>query len=212
MRGMSDLHGNWELVPLGHKKVCIDVQPGFACGKKNVAAGIPHLRMNNISTNGIPDFTLIRRIPKEIAEKKNRWLNKGDILFCNTNSTELVGKTCHFSGWQENCTFSNHLTRLKANPKYMLSEWLSLSLRNLWLQGYFALNCTEFIGQSGFNKDKLKEVKIPVPPIKEQRRIVARIEELTSRVEKAKEILKEVEQEIDNFTPSLLAKAFRGDL
>ena len=73
--GMSGLHSNWEFLPLGHTKVCTDIQPGFACGKKNVDAGTPHLRMNNISTNGIPDFTLIRHIPKEIAEKKNRWLD-----------------------------------------------------------------------------------------------------------------------------------------
>jgi len=57
----------------------------------------------------------------------------------------------------------------------------------------------------------LKELEIPIPPtIEEQHRIVSRIEELTSRVEKAKQVLKEVEEEINNFTPSLLTKAFRG--
>jgi len=41
---------------------------------------------------------------------------------------------------------------------------------------------------------------------------VARIEELTRRAEKARQVLQEIEEELISFTPSLLAKAFRGEL
>lgn len=81
------------------------------------------------------------------------------------------------------------------------------------MSGYFAANCVEFIGQSAFNKDKLSEVEIPVPTsTDEQRRIVARIEELTRRVEEAKRIATDALEELSAFTPALLAKAFRGEL
>jgi len=202
----------WEIQPLGEGRLLLGVHPGFACGQKDVAGGVVHLRMNNISKDGLLDMSLIRRIPTEVAEAQNRFVEPGDILFNNTNSTELVGKSCIFTGWQEPCTFSNHLTRLRPNPETLSAKWLFMCLRDLWLQGYFAANCVEFVGQSAFNKDKLLEVKIPVPPTAEQRRIVERVKALTGRLEQARQLHREVENELAAFVPALLAKAFRGEL
>jgi len=207
-----EVKDGWELVKLGDKNICLEIQPGFACGKKSVEGGTPHLRMNNISTTGEIDFSLIRRIPSEIAEKKSRWLKPKDVLFCNTNSTELVGKTCIFNGWKESCTYSNHLTLLRANDKKVLPEWLCYTLRHLWLNGFFATHCIEFIGQSAFNKNKVKELAIPVPPLPEQRRIVARIERTQVKAEQLRRLQAETAAELEKFMPALLAKAFRGEL
>jgi type I restriction enzyme, S subunit len=62
------------------------------------------------------------------------------------------------------------------------------------------------------SKGLLASLEIPVPPLDEQRRIVARIEELTRRVEEARQILRKIEEELISFTPTLLSKAFRGEL
>ena len=67
-------------------------------------------------------------------------------------------------------------------------------------------------GFTAIKREQLEAIEIPVPPLEEQRRIVSRIEELTRRVEEARRILKEAEAELAAFTPSLLAKAFRGEL
>lgn len=207
-----ELPEGWEWKSLDDKGILTGIQPGFACGIKDVINGIPHLRMNNISKDGFLDMSLIRRIPRDKAEKSNKWLEPGDVIFNNTNSTELVGKTCMFLGWKERCTFSNHLTRLRCNTKVLSSEWLYICLRNLWLSGYFATNCTEFVGQSAFNTDKLKELDIPVPPLAEQHRIIARIEEMTHRVEELRKLQLKIDAELSAFTPALLSKAFRGEL
>jgi len=205
-------HG-WIWRHLGDKDVITEMQPGFACGKKDVSGGVPHLRMNNVSKDGYLDMSLIRTIPREKAEKENKWLSSGDVIFNNTNSTELVGKSCLFTGWNEPCTFSNHLTRLRVNPSKLIPEWLYICLRELWLSGYFAANCVEFIGQSAFNKDKLAEVEIPMPKdVDEQRRIVARIEELTRRVEEAKRLRREAIEETENYLPSAVAAVFEEGL
>jgi type I restriction enzyme S subunit len=164
--------------------------------------------MNNISKDGFLDMTLVRRIPKEKASSAGKWLEPGDIIFNNTNSTELVGKSCIFTGWHEPCTFSNHLTRLRTNPKVLNREWLYVCLRELWLSGYFATNCVEFIGQSAFNKNKLKEVEIPIPPLAEQKRIVARIEELTRRVEEVRGLRREAVAEAEGYIPAAIAAIF----
>lgn len=205
-----ELPEGWEWKRLGDKAILIDIQPGFACGKKDVIDGIPHLRMNNISKDGLLNMSLVRRIPKDKAEKSGKWLKPGDVIFNNTNSTELVGKTCISLGWKERCTFSNHLTRLRCNPSVLTSGWLYVCLRELWLSGYFAANCVEFVGQSAFNVNKLKELEIPIPPLPEQRRIVKRIEELTRRIEETRQLRKSTVGEADKYIPAAIASVF-GD-
>ena len=206
---MSSRRNGWRTYRLDDPKLGISIQPGFACGKKDVDGGVPHLRMNNISSDGLAVFSLVRRIPPNIAEQKNRWLEANDILFCNTNSTDLVGKTCQFRGWEERCTFSNHLTRLRVESDRMIPEWLSFCLRHLWLNRYFAIHCTEFIGQSSFNKDKLKEITIPVPPLEEQHRIVARIEALTHRADQARRLRQEAIKGSSHSLPIAYLSAYR---
>lgn len=203
---------SWDLLPIGDRRCCEQMAPGFACGQKDIVGGVPHLRMNNITTDGLPDFTLVRRIPQSVADKASKWLEPGDVLFCNTNSTELVGKSCIFTGWTERCTFSNHLTRLRTNKERVVNEWLLLCLRHLWLNGYFATHCREFVGQSAFNMGKLGSVRIAIPPKDVQLRVVARIDALMTRAEQAKKVLVEAQAELSLFMPALLAKAFRGDL
>ena len=178
-----ELPEGWEWRALGDHQILTDIQPGYACGKKDVEGGAIHLRMNNISKTGTLDWSLIRRIPTDVAEKSKKWLQPGDVIFNNTNSTELVGKSCLFLGWSEPCAFSNHLTRLRCHLDHLLPEWLHYCLRDLWLMGFFAANCKEFVGQSAFNTDKLKEVEIPIPPLPEQNRLVARIEAFAQRLE-----------------------------
>ena len=58
----------------------------------------------------------------------------------------------------------------------------------------------------------LKASYFPLPPLNEQRRIVAKIEELTAHSKRARAALDEVPTLIEQFKQSVLAAAFRGDL
>jgi type I restriction enzyme S subunit len=115
-----------------------------------------------------------------------------------------------FNGREEKCIFSNHLTRIRSNTKHVIPAWLALYLQQLWSSGFFAINCKEFVGQSSFSNDKLKGVEVPVPPIDEQRRIVARIEELTRRAEEARKLAAEREAELDALLQALYSRMIEG--
>ncbi|QLE58795.1 restriction endonuclease subunit S [Nostoc sp. TCL26-01] len=60
--------------------------------------------------------------------------------------------------------------------------------------------------------DILNKIVIPLPPLNEQRRIVAKIEALKARSQRVKEELEDIPQLLDQFRQSVLAAAFRGDL
>lgn len=62
------------------------------------------------------------------------------------------------------------------------------------------------------NSRTLGEIEFPLPPLAEQRRIVAKIEALQERSRRVRESLAEVGPLLEQFRQSVLAAAFRGDL
>jgi type I restriction enzyme, S subunit len=59
---------------------------------------------------------------------------------------------------------------------------------------------------------KLLKFKIPLPSIPEQRRIVAYLDGLQARVDALKQLQAETQAELDALLPSILDKAFKGEL
>ncbi len=108
---------NWSLVAL--EDISADVSPGFASGKHNSdGTGIPHLRPMNVDRDGQIDLNVV----KSVAASNGIELQSGDVLFNNTNSAELVGKTAVVSARETGFAFSNHMTRIRpefgVNPAF----------------------------------------------------------------------------------------------
>lgn len=192
------------------EKICLDIQPGFAEGQKDVPNGIIHLRMNNINTAFKLNFDLIRTI-KPTSEQIDKYkLEKNDIVFNNTNSTTLVGKSALFED-DNVCLYSNHLTRLRINDKLVLPKWVLLYLQYLWHQRYFERNCNKWINQAAFNNEKIKKLEIPVPSIETQKKIIQKLDYLLEQLEeKKKEILKLQKTKLKHF--ELLSENFMSYL
>ncbi|ECQ1401072.1 restriction endonuclease subunit S, partial [Campylobacter jejuni] len=101
----------WEWKSLG--EISNLIQNGFAASKNNeIPSGYVHLRTHNISTDGNLNFDTLIKIKREFIKEKQSFIEKNDILFNNTNSTELVGKTALVTQ-NYNYAFSNHLTKIK---------------------------------------------------------------------------------------------------
>ena len=64
----------------------------------------------------------------------------------------------------------------------------------------------------GLSRGHIVDHKIGLPPLNEQRRIVAKIEALMARSGRAKEALDAIPALLDRYRQSVLAAAFRGDL
>jgi type I restriction enzyme S subunit len=59
---------------------------------------------------------------------------------------------------------------------------------------------------------KLRAFRLPVPPVPEQRRIVAYLDDLQAKVDCVKALQGQTKAELDALLPSILDKAFKGEL
>lgn len=94
----------------------------------------------------------------------------------------------------------------------VLPDYLHRYLRQEGYRQRARASMTSTAGQARVAKDFLLATALPVPPLNEQRRIVAKIEELTDLSRRAREALDAVPSLLDRFRQSVLAAAFRGDL
>lgn len=199
---------NWTICFLNN--IIKNFQAGFACGRKNESEGLPHLRMHNIGIEGKLDLDLIRKVPHALAQK-HHFLQKGDILFCTTNSAKLVGKSAIFN-LDGDYTFSNHLIRLRVIPEDIDPKMLQHFLWLQWKGGVFEEHCKNWVNQSTLPKEKLLSTRIPLPPLTEQHRIVAKLEKLLAKVDKCKERLEKIPAILKRFRQSVLTAACSGQL
>jgi type I restriction enzyme M protein len=185
---------DWPMVKLGD--FC-EMQVGFACGKSEEGDdGIPHIRPMNITDAGLFTWEGVKRIhATEFAGNEDRTIRQGDVLFNNTNSAELVGKTCLIPE-DINGGYSNHMTRLRPAEDKADATYLATALHSLWRTGYFGQLATRWIGQAGVNTKTLASVRIPLPPLEEQKKIVAEIEAERRLVESNRELIARMEAKI----------------
>ena len=154
---------------------------------------ILHLRPMNISSKGTLVFEGSKFISKDEFNDAYA-IKSGDVLFNNTNSKELVGKTCYIPN-NINAGYSNHITRIRT-MEILNSQYLAIILQNLYERGYFLNLCNKWVGQAGINNKVLSGVKIPLPPLSVQEQIVAEIESYQKIIDGAKQV-------IDNYKPTI---------
>jgi type I restriction enzyme S subunit len=149
----------------------VDAKPGFACGE-DVRDGVFQFRMNNVTPEGALDLSRQRRVPADSRRLDSFLLQPGDVLFNATNSPELVGKTAFFPGFQEPATYSNHFLRLRPTAAIdgrFLARWLTFQHQRRLFMGM----CRQWVNQASVNRDALLNLTILVPPLSEQKRIAA---------------------------------------
>jgi len=147
-----------------------DATPGFACGE-DVEDGAFQVRMNNITTEGRLELSKRRRVPRDYRNIDRFLLQPGDVLFNATNSPDLVGKTAFFPGLEEPAVFSNHFLRIRPRDGQVdgryLTRWLNLQFQH----GRFKAMCRQWVNQATVSRQALLSLRVPVPPLPEQRLI-----------------------------------------
>jgi type I restriction enzyme S subunit len=195
---------NWEVRKI---KECLrSCQYGISLKMNSQKIGYPILRINNLS-NGEIDTSDIKYVEINREEFEKYKLEKGDILFNRVNSYDLVGKTSIFN-LEDNYVFASYLIRLKTNSKLLLGEFLNYFLNSNPGQRAIKSKARRAVSQANVNARELESIKIPLPPLETQQKIVEKL----SAVQEYKKKLLERKQKLQELFESVLDKSFKGEL
>ncbi|MET7311116.1 restriction endonuclease subunit S [Streptomyces sp. NPDC005571] len=199
----AGLPAGWVRATLG--ELGVEAQPGFASGKHNRDGdGVVHLRPMNVTRSGVIDLIDARYV----QDGTDRRVEFGDVLFNNTNSPALVGKTAWIDS-AEPLAYSNHMTRLRA-PEGLDGKFLALQLHWLWMSGYFKSVLNNHVNQASVARKALLDTSIVVPPLAEQHRIVAKLNEQITHIETGEAAVESAVEQRQHLEDILLDRVVLG--
>ena len=182
----------------------LKIQNGFPCGKWNdKGVGILHLRPFNISNCGQIDLASTKFVETD-KKLDNYLLREGDVIFNNTNSEELVGKTAYWDR-DEQSVLSNHMTILRVLERDALDpQFLAFFLLESWFERHFEAICRRHVNQASVNTDRLGALELPPFEASEQKKIA----HILSTVQRAIEAQERIIQTTTELKKTLMHKLF----
>ena len=135
-------------------------------------------------------------------------LQQDDVIFNNTNSLELIGKTSIVNKALP-YTFSNHLTRIRVDKSKILPYWLYLLFLRYRKRSVFKSICNTHVGQSGIGKIELQNLQIFFPPMTEQKKIALILSKVDESIEKSNQIIDQTQRLKKGLMQNLLTKGIK---
>ena len=195
---------NYELVKLGEVVETIESGNRPKGGVGNIASGVWSLGGEHINaTNGMVDLDEPKYVSLDFYQNSPKGLLKeNDILLCKDGA--LTGKIALLRKELNNqeAMVNEHVFILRTSPiekqKYIFNFLFSKNGQTLLKQ-----NITGS-AQGGINMTNLKNIKIPLPPVEIQQKIVSECEAVDNEVEQSRQTITDTKQQIEEKVQSTI--------
>ncbi|MBL8019728.1 MAG: restriction endonuclease subunit S [Leptospirales bacterium] len=183
--------------------------PKEARGTEPKKGFIACLRTTNVQKE--VDWDDLVFVPEQYLRDDEKLIRAGDILISNANSLELVGKSSYVAQVPVRATLGTFISAFRCDDsvdsKFVYFQLCAPDVRSAIRN--VASTTTNISNVSG---EKLGNVELRVPSLPEQRRIVAKIEELFTQVDAGVQALERAKVLLKQYRQSLLKSAFSGKL
>jgi type I restriction enzyme S subunit len=204
----SVLGTDWPIVAL--EDACDAERPityGIVQAGEHVQDGIPYIRVSDMSKPVLTTVGMLRT-SKQIADRYRRSaVAAGDLVFA---IRATVGKMRFVPQELDGANLTQGTARIapsnRASSAYLC--W-ALQSRNVVDAIAAATKGSTF---KEITLGRLRTIPLPLPPIAEQRRIVAELDALQAEVDALKRLQSETAAELDALLPAILDRAFKGEL
>ena len=142
----------------------------------------PYLRVANVQRNSL-NLSVIKyiNVPDEDMEKL-RLLN-GDILLCEGNSADLVGRGAIWRDEIQDCVHQNHVLRVRLDQSRILPEFVMSVINSKYGQAYFRSKAKRTTNLASINSKEVSGLPVPLPPLTKQLELVSALAECETSVE-----------------------------
>jgi len=207
----ESLPNGWHQLTAGE---LADIKSGITLGKRYPADTAlverPYLRVANVQ-RGHLDLREIKRVRVTAEEAARLTLEPGDVLMNEGGDRDKLGRGWIWNGEIADCIHQNHVFRLRPRQGLILPVFFSLYANHAG-QVYFENEGKQTTNLASISQRKLAAFPVPVPPLAEQRRIVARIEALFDAIRDARKDLDRTLVLAERFRNTLVAAAISGEL
>ena len=179
----------WSFMPLGN--IC-DTINGLWKGKKEPFVNVGVIRNANFTKDFQLNYTNIEYLDVEASAFAKRSLRNGDLVVEKSGGSDKnpVGRAILYEGEDGKYSFSNFTMALRIKDcRVMNSKFLYYAIMALYMRGDMIQMQTQTTGLHNLIGEKYLAMLIPVPPMEEQNRIVNRIEQLFSSLNRIMTVL-----------------------
>lgn len=207
---LPELPRSWRYASLGSLLHSTKYGTAKKCSYKTAAHAV--LRIPNIGEGRITgDDLKFADLPER--EYQQLALEPGDLLLIRSNgSVSLVGRaalvTSEFAGY----AYAGYLIRLRPKTEMVLPEYLNRVLASFPIRLQIEIPARSTSGVNNINSEEVANLRIPLPSLSEQLEIVRRVEDLMRQADTIEARYDKALAFVDKLMPSILAKAFRGEL
>ena len=178
--------------------------------------GTPMLRINAVSSsaNRFVDLSTIKSVAVSESEAAPFRLQHEDVFIVRYNGdiNRVAKPAIYKTNGQRAPIFPDKLMRLRTDPQKMLPDFLVFALSTQSVRGQIEELGKTTAGNIGISGANAKSFVVPVPPLVQQSRIVAELDALQARVDALRRVQEETAVELDALLPSILDRAFKGEL
>lgn len=154
------------MVPLGqYGKVSYGIQKSPANRPGTHAR--PYLRVANVQ-RGVLDLREIKYINVPDEEMPKLRLEIGDVLLCEGNSPDLVGRGAIWRGEIADCAHQNHVLRVRLDQSKLLPEFVLAVINSSHGQSYFRSKAKRTTNLASINSKEVAGLPIPDIDIEQQ--------------------------------------------
>lgn len=204
---VAGLKGPWEL-PEGWRWVRLGdlgkFEYGYTASATTKDTGVKFLRITDIDENGNIKWEQVPFCEISKKELEKYALKKEDLLFARIGAT--TGKATYIPK-DTKAVFASYLIRLKIMRSDVFPKFVFYFAQT----PYYWANIKEEMGdklRKGINAKELSRILVPLPPLEEQKRIVAKLDEISKRLDEAKKLAREAKEEAENLMASALHEVF----
>ena len=165
-----DTGGNVPTSPLGQMgKVSYGIQKCPA--NRPAVHARPYLRVANVQ-RGVLDLDEIKYINVPDEEMPKLRLEVGDVLLCEGNSPDLVGRGAIWRGEIEDCVHQNHILRVRVDRERLLPEFVLAVINSSHGQAYFRSKAKRTTNLASINSKEVAGLPVPMLSIARQQDVL----------------------------------------
>lgn len=171
------------------------VRNGASIRQTDGASGIPITRIETISNREIDRNKFGYADITDSSKYKDYILQDGDILMSHINSEKHLGKVALYrKQGNEQIIHGMNLLMLRANPLDVFPPYATHFFETPTFLMQIQKITKKSVNQASFTVTALKEIKIPLPSLDEQRRIAAVLDKVSGLIAKRREQLDKLDE------------------